>query len=88
MQAVIDCYFEEAELSTKAESLKNLPASAVIPALDYFNIPLNLRSPGVRMLMKVKNLRPSYLKHLRQLLKEATQVTYMQSMFGESVSSA
>ncbi|KAK9800896.1 hypothetical protein WJX73_008089 [Symbiochloris irregularis] len=81
-QICMDCYLEIGErvLLRSARPLES--AASVTAALDYFNIPDELRPPGVRLVMRTLALREDHKNRLRRFMTEAVQM--MDSEFGSA----
>lgn len=74
----MDCYDTESDLIDrvlKGSSTKIVAASVLIPALQYFIIPDELRPPGARMAARLLEARREHKEHLIGLLNEQIKVS-------------
>lgn len=84
LQACMDCYFRDCDKDPQDTCCKLLPKSELIAALDFFNIPTDLRPPGVRMAMKTLEQCEDHKKHLRDLMRQCVQVRCYERLLQES----
>ncbi|KAK9812524.1 hypothetical protein WJX73_005911 [Symbiochloris irregularis] len=72
--ASMNCSLDDVDQILDRGSPKVIPAPLLIPALEYFNLPVSLWPPGVRMVKNTAEMRQGFTEHLKKRMEKAVQM--------------